>query len=187
MINDGAWVRFSNPHEIEMSASRLYKIVENTEHLDPLYKLGDSDFTVFVREYNHLVTALKEILNNLRTSRVPLTLTGKWMVFENYPIITELLQIMEERIIEDKSTLIIGGKIPTNPKHGPFILYTSNAVDFEACKSSMEYILDVLMDKLEEYELNKAYWYYKPDLFTHQGIYSGNSELKSYVYRYHRK
>lgn len=99
-------------------------------------------------------------------------LTGKWMIF--LPTL-DALSLFKKIGHIAKETSIIGGKIPITPgeEQKVIIIYTKNFLDIENVYEVANLLRDVGV---------RETMYYKPDLFTFAGIYSGHPKFRPYIY-----
>ena len=138
--------------------------------------------TVLINEFNTFIKMINDTLEKLKRSENILMaeyLTGKWMIFvkkDIYPkFFKRIIEVLGDEVYELK--IDYGSSQFHSNKELPVIVYVPSALDFE-------YIIkveDSIKKVMKEFNINKDL-FFKPDIFTEKGIYSGNSELKPYIY-----
>ena len=138
--------------------------------------------TVLINEFNTFIKMINDTLEKLKRSENILMaeyLTGKWMIFvkkDIYPkFFKRIIEVLGDEVYELK--IDDGSSQFHSNKELPVIVYVPSALDFE-------YIIkveDSIKKVMKEFNINKDL-FFKPDIFTEKGIYSGNSELKPYIY-----
>ena len=110
-------------------------------------------------------------------------LTGKWMVFVPTNLCPRIFHYMLDAL--EKAKLAYSAKITSqreeynSRRELPIIVYVP--ISFAA-----RYIVDVaevMKSVLDDFHVNKK-MFFKPDLFTEKGIYSGRVDHKPYIYTY---
>lgn len=110
-------------------------------------------------------------------------LTGKWMVFIPTSLYPQIFHYMLDAL--EKARLAYSAKITSrreeysSRKDLPIIIYVP--ISF-----ATRYIVDVaevMKGVLGEFYVSKK-MFFKPDLFTEKGVYSGRTNHKSYIYVY---
>ncbi len=111
------------------------------------------------------------------------SLSGKWIVFtpvEQYPrIFRTLLDTLEETGLAFSAKIVSNKRDYKTKKELPIIVYSPSSI-------APEYIAEaarVIKDTLERHNIYKK-MFYKPDIFTVKGIYSGRKDFKPYIYTY---
>ena len=183
----------SNPSMASLGDELVKKVKARLEHSS--VKVLDGEFKLFISYV--MEEHGRELLDAVKHSRIPAiplksetrhlvrsgALTGKWMVFTPTPLYPKIFRAIIEAL--ERAGLSYHGKIIAkredyeNRKNLPIIIYTPSAL-------SLGTIVDValILRKI----LGKFYistrLFFKPDVFTRKGMYSGTSKHKSYIYIY---
>ncbi len=151
-------------------------VLENEFRLfiDLIFKKGPKLFNLLTSNIN------KE---DLMVSATNINLVGKWIIFTK-PSMCPQAFITIVNMLEEKG-LAYSGKIPSNRDayigHGelPIIIYVPSALA-PSMVSDVAKVVDTARSMLGISGPLK----FKPDLFTYEGIYSGTSSYKPYIYIY---
>lgn len=110
-------------------------------------------------------------------------LVGKWMVFvpvEDYPrAFRDMLEALEKAGLAYAAKIVARREEYSSRGELPVLIYAPASF-------ATYYIVKVaklMRDVLDKYGVDKSL-FFKPDLFTRRGIYSGHAEYKSYIYLY---
>jgi len=110
-------------------------------------------------------------------------LVGKWMVFvpvEHYPrAFRDVLEALEETGLAYAAKIKAGREEYGSGGELPVLIYAP--ASFAA--HYIAEVAKVVRDVLDKYGVDKSL-FFKPDVFTRRGIYSGRAEYKSYIYVY---
>jgi len=110
-------------------------------------------------------------------------LVGKWMVFvpvEQYPrAFRDVLEALEETGLTYAAKIKAGREEYGSGGELPVLIYAP--ASFAA--HYIAEVAKVVRDVLDKYGVDKSL-FFKPDVFTRRGIYSGHAEYKSYIYIY---
>jgi len=110
-------------------------------------------------------------------------LVGKWMVFvpvEQYPrAFRDVLEALEKAGLAYAAKIVAKREAYGSERELPVLIYApaSFAAHYVA------EVAKVVRDVLDKYGVDKSL-FFKPDVFTRRGIYSGHAEYKSYIYIY---
>ncbi|HDI74684.1 MAG TPA: DUF1917 domain-containing protein [Thermoprotei archaeon] len=110
-------------------------------------------------------------------------LTGKWMVFVPTNLYPRIFRYMLDAL--EKAKLAYSAKITSRKEeYGsrgelPIIIY----VPISFATHYIVEVAEVMKSVLDEFYVIKKI-FFKPDLFTEKGVYSGKANHKSYIYVY---
>ena len=110
-------------------------------------------------------------------------LTGKWMVFVPTSLYPRIFRYMLDAL--EKAKLAYSAKITSRReeyklrKELPIIIY----VPISFATHYIVEVAEVMKSVLDEFYVSKK-MFFKPDLFTEKGVYSGRANHKSYIYVY---
>jgi len=110
-------------------------------------------------------------------------LVGKWMVFvpvEHYPrAFRDVLEALEKAGLAYAAKIVARREAYGSERELPVLIYAP--ASFAA--HYIAEVAKVVRDVLDKYGVDKSL-FFKPDVFTRRGIYSGHAEYKSYIYVY---
>lgn len=201
MIDDGKWIRFYSENATSLTLSEIRRVVPKFSQLTNPGELGSGMMTVLPKEYNYLLALINEQVKHSELSEtdkldaydsergefieiIDPTLTGKWMFFAKRNAIEQLLEKIKQITETDDLPILLDGKIPSKGAKGPVIFYTSNCLNTSANNEMIKLITRQLELTMQKLRIKSSLWYYKPNMFSRKGIYSGNENLKSYIYTY---
>ena len=165
------WLWVEN--ELELSGlDEIRSLLEGDVNL----LIGEAEscgLNVLRREFIFAVDKLRE-LGKVRPEALSYMVIGKWLFYQSPIEASKTFRLIVEGISE---SLAYSSKIsPWKERKGKdkvIIVYTRNFLNFNEVMSVHDWLRGIGV---------KGTMYYKPDLFTHLGIYSGHGNLKSYIY-----
>jgi len=110
-------------------------------------------------------------------------LVGKWMVFvpaEHYPrAFRDMLEALEKAGLAYAAKIVARREEYSSRRELPVLIYAPASF----ATHYVTEVAEVVRDVLDKYGVDKSL-FFKPDLFTRRGIYSGHAQYKSYIYLY---
>ena len=148
-------------------------LLENEEHKRSLQRMVDY---IVAGKVNRHISVIPLLWNYV-------DLTGKWMVFvptSLYPrIFRYMLGALEEAKLAYSAKITSRREDHSSREELPIIIYVpiSLAIHYVA------EVAEVMRSVLKEFHVRKK-MFFKSDLFTEKGVYSGSASHKSYIYVY---
>jgi len=110
-------------------------------------------------------------------------LVGKWMIFiptRQYPkIFRDILDSLGDTGLTYIAKITARQRDYTTKKELPIIIYTPSSI----APRYISEVAEVVGNVLERHQIYVR-MYYKPELFTKKGIFSGGTSIKPYIYTF---
>ena len=174
LTNDLGWIYAYSPDHLEfLSDPERFSKKEKPSEIKDFKRKGDKIHVVYVNGKTELLDLTRDNIDKL--AKQLKILSGKWMVFRPESQIDEVWLKIAKSI--NSSNLVSVAKVSTAlSKDEDYVIcvYTRNYFDKEEVMKIREKLHDLGIE---------GKIYYKPDIYTYLGIYSGTTSLPAYRYK----